>query len=314
LLQRIIVNSRVWVEEGATFDNWDGGIWGHRVHLKIPFELFLDAMEQRTEIEDRIKADLSKVMADPAEYVSRVEVAQYEDEDIEGWREKSGALTPGSTVDTQLDERTAHLWEDGFLRVFLSHKSGEKIFAAGLKEALNYFGISCFVAHEDIEPTKEWVKEIELALFSMEVMVPLMSDRFGESDWTDQEIGVAVGRKIPIVSVRMGTDPYGFIGRYQAVAGIGKKAPILAKELFERFFTHEVLRRRMHEALVIRFERATGFDHANDLIQYIERIPEAPPSLVQRLEDAPQKNRQVRDAYIVERKLSSILQRLRGRA
>ena len=83
---------------------------------------------------------------------------------------------------------------------------------------MQLFGISCFVAHSDIEPTRTWQKEIEKALFSMDVLIALMTEDFSDSNWTDQEIGVAIGRNVLILPIRMGADPYGFIGKYQAIS------------------------------------------------------------------------------------------------
>jgi hypothetical protein len=40
-------------------------------------------------------------------------------------------------------------------RLFVSHLATEREFAAELQEALLNFGISCFIAHNDIEPAQE---------------------------------------------------------------------------------------------------------------------------------------------------------------
>ena len=53
----------------------------------------------------------------------------------------------------------------------------------------------------------------------MNLLVALLTEGFSESKWTDQEVGVAFGRNVPIIPIRMGKDPYGFMGRYQAIAG-----------------------------------------------------------------------------------------------
>ena len=123
------------------------------------------------------------------------------------------------------------LWGKGAIRVFISHKAEYKKEAAEIKSCLDSYGIASFVAHEDIEPMKEWESEIERALFSMDVLVALMTERFSESNWTDQEIGAAVGLRKPVVPVRLGTDPYGFIGRYQAISGTNKRVSEIAEEI-----------------------------------------------------------------------------------
>jgi hypothetical protein len=51
---------------------------------------------------------------------------------------------------------------------------------------LRSFGVSAFVAHENIEPTK-WQDEIEKALLSMNALAAILMPGFHESKWTDQE-------------------------------------------------------------------------------------------------------------------------------
>ena len=87
-------------------------------------------------------------------------------------------------------------WKDGHLRVFLSHLSDHREFAGELKEAMEYYGLTAFVAHDDIEPTAEWQSEIETALSTCEVLIALLHVGFKESSWTDQEVGFAMGRGV----------------------------------------------------------------------------------------------------------------------
>jgi len=127
------------------------------------------------------------------------------------------------------------IWgDDATFRLFLSHKAEVKSKVASLQEELGMFGISSFVAHKDIEPTLEWQNEIENALSSMDGFVALMTDKFHESNWTDQEVGFAFARGVPIVAVRLGRDPYGFIGKFQGLtANWGDSATELTKLLSE---------------------------------------------------------------------------------
>ena len=75
-----------------------------------------------------------------------------------------------------------------------------------MKNELANYGIASFVAHKDIEPMWEWELEIRRALFSMDFLIALLTEEFSNSNWTDQEIGVAYGRRIPIIPIRIGKD------------------------------------------------------------------------------------------------------------
>ena len=103
------------------------------------------------------------------------------------------------------------------LNVFVSHKATHKKKARKLKDALHYFGVESFLAHEDIEPTRQWEDEIINALQRADVLIALLTPDFRESDWTDQEIGAAVGRGIPVIPVSLGLTPYGFAARFQTI-------------------------------------------------------------------------------------------------
>lgn len=230
---------------------------------------------------------------------------------MKNWRETSGVLLE-NTPDQSISEDMIHdIWKPNCFRLFLSHKAEKKVEATKLKKELALFGVSCFVAHEDIEPAKEWQKEIEKALFSMDVLVAMMTVNFSESKWTDQEVGVAFGRQIPIIPIRLGMDPYGFIGKYQAMPGyndICKLAKAIILLLWSKFPDNE----RLLEGLITRFENSTSFTQANFLIKKIEHITQMPYSLIERLEKANKENGQVREAFEVKKRLPVILRKLKN--
>ena len=117
------------------------------------------------------------------------------------------------------------------LRLFISHISKHKDKATRLKDCLAPYGISGFVAHEDIHPTLEWQKEIERALYAMDAFLAIHTAGFSQSFWTQQEIGFAVGRGTKIISLKMGEDPTGFIAKQQALARRDRSAEDIAKEV-----------------------------------------------------------------------------------
>jgi hypothetical protein len=204
------------------------------------------------------------------------------------------------------------LWGQGYLRAFLSHKTEYKKQAAELKSSLTNLGIAAFVAHDDIEPTREWQNEIELALSTQDVCIALLTEKYHDSNWTDQEIGISIGRGVPIVAVRLGRDPYGFIGKFQAFSGGERKSDEIAVELMRAFLGNERLNQRMASALVLRFEHAKDFAHAKKLMEYIEELKSLSPDLIDRLEQAPKNNMQIRESYGVASRLASKIACLRA--
>ena len=187
------------------------------------------------------------------------------------------------------------LWGEGSVRIFISHVAKCRGLARKIQEGLTDFGIASFVAHKDIEPAADWQSEIELALFSMDMLVALLTEGFSESKWTDQEVGVAIGREVPVVSVALGVDPYGFIGKYQAI--LGKDIDQILNEILSILFKRDGVRDVANNAFVKNVANADSFDRANFLARYLPMLDQLSPDQEQALVNAFNTNSQVYDAF-----------------
>ncbi len=197
-------------------------------------------------------------------------------------------------------------WDDGMFRLFISHLATKKKMATNLQDALRGFGISSFVAHNDIKPTTEWEDQIELALSTCDALIALLHDKFHESNWTDQEIGFAMGRGVPVCSVHFGQTPYGFIGRFQAFNGNGKFAYALAKEVFDVFRKNKQTQSRMSGNLVALFEKSNTFAQANDRMGYLEELDVWEPAFSKRILAAIDNNTQVSGSWGVPDRVKAL--------
>lgn len=228
----IIVNAQVQIVESWTHDNWNGGIDGHALFLTIPQDIYIRVVQTRNQIQNDICSDLNKLHNLDSEHIAEVKLEMVKQTDSD-WRLESGALqSPKRTISAN---STTRIWGESGYRVFMSHKSEVKKETAALKAELKHFGISCFVAHEDIIATKEWQNEIEAALETMDGFVALLTKEFHDSLWTDQEVGFAVARGVPIIAVRLGRDPYGFIGKFQGLRCMWKEAPTKIASLLIKY-------------------------------------------------------------------------------
>ena len=187
-------------------------------------------------------------------------------------------------------------WRSGYFRLFISHLARYGRFAADLQDRLLSFGVSSFVAHNNIEPTREWQDEIEAALATCDGMLALLHPGFHDSKWADQEIGYAMGRQALIVTARLGTDPYGFIGKFQGMNGTGKNAAALAEELFDILRQHTMTRARIAEAVVALFSQSDSFAEARNNMKLLEQTSYWSASLSDRVRSASESNRQIGDA------------------
>src|SRR4051812_21711821 len=117
-------------------------------------------------------------------------------------------------------------------RLFISHVSKDKVIAHRLREALaKISSIAGFVAHDDIEPTTAWEREVERALWTMDAMVAVLTEGFGKSHWCQQEVGFALGRGTKVISFKWGEDPVGFLSKDQALPRKNRTAEQIAAEI-----------------------------------------------------------------------------------
>lgn len=201
-------------------------------------------------------------------------------------------------------------WSPNQPRIFISHLATEKIAVKNIKIELGKYGLVCFIAHEDIEPTKEWQKEIEIALTTMDALVAFLTPGFNESKWTDQEIGVAIGRKVPIVPLKVGIDPYGFIGKYQALQAKDLMPKDIAREIIELLSVKPQIAFKISNALVGRLEDSSSWAESKRIMDLIEECHQFSDEALERLKAAPNANSQVRDSWGVPERIKKIVENI----
>ena len=282
----ILVNSQVRTQQWA-YDNWNGGICGHALFLTVPESLYLNALEHRDELQTAIRHDLNQVHNLKNEHIAEVFIEMDSSPNCD-WRREFGALPTGPRKTAP--EICRRIWGDSGYRIFLSHKSEFRKDAANLKSQMQQFGAACFVAHQDIGPTQAWQDEIESALASMDAFVALLTSGFHDSLWTDQEVGFAVGIGVPIIAVKFGLDPYGFIGKFQALTCSWDEAPTHIISLL-------INRPRMLDAYVAAAENCLSFDQGNALAKILPRIERITEEQATRLCNAFNENFELHQSF-----------------
>lgn len=289
LLQSILVNSRVRVVEGTIKgQGWDVETYGHSVHFEVPETLFAFNLKEKLKLQSKIKDDLNRILHIPTEFITEVSL-ELGIKDNLNWRKDSGVLL--STPRNVPDDASTRIWGgDGYFKLFLSHASKYKVQTAELKDRLRFFGVACFVAHTDIEPLTEWQNEIELALASMDALAALLTPGFHESFWTDHEVGFAFARRVPIIPVRLGIDPYGFMGKSQALSSDWKKAPLGVAKLLIR---HD----RMFRAWVRALREIPNWDSGNLVGAVLPAIDRLSSTQIDELVAAYNETEELRGAF-----------------
>lgn len=239
-------------------DNWDGGIDFYGVEITVDVKSFV-ALRTRGIIEEvcgQIATAFNDSMSNTRDSVRGV------------------SLTPSATtiVDERKISEPSSYWKVGYYKVFISHVSKYKSSASNLKLMLEPYGISAFVAHEDIKPTKEWEVEIEKALFSMNALCAILTPDFSKSSWCDQEVGYAFGRNVLCIPIDKGQLPYGMFGKIQALKSEGKNAQQIAESVFNAIIDNDKSRNEYVHTLMNLILNNKSEELINQLISVLLRI------------------------------------------
>lgn len=272
------------------WDRWDGGIDLFTFELITPARTFAEIEPVQDEVEAELKEQLRKLTRTEAGVAITDVVIRPAPPDI---ADVNGEAEPS-------------LWTPGFFRLFLSHHSSQKIGVEKLRDALRPYYISGFVAHADIEPTRQWESQIEAALRTMDALVAVINEHFRGSAWCDQEVGYAMGRNRLVIPLRAGADPYGFLGKFQGLQAKSTRSDILAERIFGIVAKHETSRRRIAEVMVQQLLDVSSWEDARAVVGLLERIPTIDRDLLDRLRDGWQGNEKIVEAYTVPNRITAL--------
>lgn len=102
------------------------------------------------------------------------------------------------------------------VRVFLSYSTIDKSTSGKIKQKLDHYGFEVFLAHNDIEPSQNWINEIINNLKNCDIFVPFLTQNSQNSFWVNQEIGIAFALDKLIMPLKTDLNPWGFINNLQA--------------------------------------------------------------------------------------------------
>lgn len=289
------------VETG--YDGWNGGTTFFTLMLEVPIPTYAAIGDLREELERSIQQLTSQVVRkEVGNAISQVVISPM-------LADASRPTEPAPTTDIPAADIPS-FWQQGFFRLFITHLATNKTDAHQLKERLARFQIAAFVAHDDIEPTKEWQDEIERALRTMDALAAIISPGFLSSQWCDQEIGFAIGRGKLVIPLRAGADPHGFLGKHQGLNMEGIPLIVVARTVAEILIRNPHSSPRMAEALVDRMASSTSWDLSKDTMTLLEQVPRINSLQVARLVRAIDENREVSQAFGVPDRIRSLISRV----
>ena len=264
-IAQIVQQGTPLLREDSNEEAWDDS-HGHELILLLSEGWMKQIpLSDQGSIEERLRDDLNsaaKSISD--EYFWNVRF------DYKDGREESGSSDLIHTRNAKDEER---IWASKPIRLFISHRDSVKTQVHKLAADLGNYDISSFVAHDAIEPDEDWQKEIKLALQSMDAMLAYVSDDFFDSAWTNQEIGYALARQVPVITIKIGQkDPAGFIRHKQAIRGDSQNANVNAKKVYETLQKKVTELPRYRAWLIDKFVNAHSFHAASAAFEHLKKI------------------------------------------
>jgi hypothetical protein len=106
------------------------------------------------------------------------------------------------------------------VEVFLSYAHENRVLAGKIASFLKNKDIDVFLAHEDIEVSKEWRREILKHLKMDRILIALLTPEYEKSVWTNQEAGYVLGKEgknIPLIVGNVDIKRFGFLESFQGI-------------------------------------------------------------------------------------------------
>lgn len=216
-------------------------------------------------------------------------------------------------VDNIVAEPDTGNWKPGYVRLFISHSAIHRELIGHVADELAVTGIHGFVAHDTMEYTKPWQTQIEQALRSMQAFVAVVHPEFNDSAWCHQEVGWALGSRVPTFVVRVGMDPRGFVGRDQWPSGDGMTPKGTANVISSWVSTIPELGVRMVDGLFSALESANNYIDAGATASRIAALDTLTDDQWKRLDEIYRGNNQVHGGALSTKALRPFYQE-HGRA
>jgi len=203
------------------------------------------------------------------------------------------------------------------LRVFISYSSDDRVLASFFKQSLEYFGLEVFIAHDDIQPTQDWQDVIIRTLKQSDVIVALLTENFKKSDYTDQEMGLALAQEKLIIPIKVYIDPYGFIAKYQALKlkfnqndGIYMKNCMEAcKEIIKTIFELDDLRENLKDCLIRAMSKSGSFYDTKIKVKILENFEDFSVEQINEIISISIGNNQIYKCYEAQDFLKNLMKR-----
>lgn len=183
------------------------------------------------------------------------------------------------------------------MAVFISYSSRDKVLAGQIKIRLREFDIKTFLAHDDIPGGSEWVDSIRENIRDCHLFLALVTNTYHVQEHTDQELGMAVYAKKPVVCIVVNdAQPRGFAQSCQHIHYSPNRGMMRLGIAVMNAVLQVVAPAKKLDFVIERLAISSHYDDSNALARHIPEDVHLSRSQVAQLTDAFVANNQVRHA------------------
>ena len=159
-------------------------------------------------------------------------------------------------------------------KIFISYSDKDKNLAGEIKNELEQFKISVFLAHDGMIPTgSRWDDQIKKNIKNCDIFLTLFTKNFIESEWTCQEIGIAIGMNKSIISLKIDVDPTGFLKGEQALKlkndDIHESCLEIIKSIFIKI-KNDSIRNILKNCIIFSLRHVSNFNDSEDRLTILK--------------------------------------------
>lgn len=212
---------------------------------------------------------------------------------------------------SESNQSTIQKKNNQIIDIFFSHSNVQKTLAGNLKHSIeNLIKCTIFLAHEDLEGGEIWAEGLRVRIQKCDIFLILLSKEYHESNYTDQETGIAYAYDRPMIPVSIdGTIPYGFMNKYQPVKASLEPDRKMIREIAKQIINNNIPEEQRIDNYIRLLGISYSYNNANFLADLLPSDYEYSEKQINLLAEAFRDNHEINESFTAEPKIRSILKK-----
>ena len=153
----------------------------------------------------------------------------------------------------------------------------------------------------------EWSRQIKAQLLVADIFLPLLTDNFPNSKWTDQETGMAIASDKLIVPLKVDLNPHGFAGAIQALLLDPHNVQAACAKITKTIAKNPRLREGFLDGLIKMFSESFSFEDAAAKATLLVQFDGYTPQQVRQVLLAIVANDQIHKSFKAQRRMANFI-------